>query len=52
MCYNDRTYCPFKDCKEFDKCYAALTEKIEKDAKRTGYWIAKYIDKPNCFEKK
>ena len=56
LCYLDKTFCPFKDCKYFDTCERALTENIKKDAEKAGLPICQFVDtpdnKPECYEKK
>jgi hypothetical protein len=52
LCYRDRTFCKFRDCKKFTTCHRALTEDIEKVAEDFGLPIAKFVDKPECFEDK
>ena len=55
MCYKDTTFCPFYlECKNGNDCGAALTPKVEEDAKK--WWgednppISVYLDNPNCFK--
>lgn len=55
MCYRDMTFCDFSDCKKFGvKCNRSLTATVKQDAER---WmkdapIARYLEKPECFEDK
>ena len=54
LCYKDKTWCVFKDCKKFNKCEDALTDKVKLDALK--WWgksnapIAVYSEKPNCYK--
>ena len=55
ICYRDKTFCPFYlECIDGKDCTAALTLKVEEDAKK--WWgegtppIAVYLDKPECFK--
>lgn len=61
MCYKDKTFCPFYlECINGKDCTAALTLKVEEDAKK--WWkliseegippIAIYLDKPECFKER
>ena len=56
LCYKDRTFCPFEQCKKFPVCPTALTEKVQADAIRwwgkEGAPIAQFASKPSCFESK
>ncbi|GAG05049.1 unnamed protein product [marine sediment metagenome] len=53
MCYKDRTFCPFTECTDSDKCRVALTQQVKADAAR--WWgsddapIATYLEKPECY---
>jgi len=52
--YADRTFCPYRECKEFDDCFHALTDKILEDAKewwggKEGAPIVQWAEKPGCF---
>ena len=55
ICYRDKTFCPFYlECIDGKDCTAALTLKVEEDAKK--WWgkdnppISVYLYKPDCFE--
>lgn len=51
ICYKDKTFCPFKECKNFGKnCDRSLTEKIKKQADKFGLPICQFTEKPSCFE--
>lgn len=53
MCYRDKTFCNFYlDCEKGDICGWALTPKIRKEAKELRLPIARFLDKPRCFEDK
>jgi len=51
LCYRDRTYCPFTECKK-TACVVRLTEDIIRDAQAFGLPICQYVDKPPCFNDK
>ena len=51
LCYKDMTFCPFLDCK-VESCHRRLTEKIKKDAENFGLPVARFIDRPDCYEGK
>ena len=57
--YRDKTFCPFYlECIDGKDCTAALTPKVEEDAKK--WWklisdegnslISIYLNKPECFK--
>ena len=55
ICYKDITFCPFYlECVNGNDCRAALTPKVEEDAKK--WWnggnppISVYLNKPECFK--
>lgn len=56
ICYRDMTFCQFKDCKNFETCGRAFTEKVQQEA--IEWWgkndppVAFFVDKPDCFDKK
>lgn len=58
ICYKDKTWCTYKECKHSKTCKRFLSEQIKLDAKK--WWndseseppICVYIDKPECFTKK
>lgn len=54
MCYRDKTFCEARDCKKWNGCPDALTNKVETDASRwwgkEGAPISVYIENPKCFE--
>ena len=50
LCYKDRTYCDFKECKHKDTCSTYLTDKIKEDAHNFGLDVSVYANKPECFE--
>ena len=56
LCYKDRTYCEFEDCKNFGPaCNRSLTKKVHQAAEK--WWgnpnppIAVFLDKPECYRK-
>lgn len=52
FCYRDMTFCPYSDCKKFDSCFRALTEKVLTTAKNADIPICQFVEQPNCFEVK
>jgi len=56
ICYKDKTYCRFEDCKNFgDKkgdCDRSLTKEVEKEAEKFGLLICSFAERPDCFETK
>lgn len=52
ICYRDRTYCDYNECKKFSKCDRALTVGVLDKAKSINLPVCKFIDKPKCFKKK
>lgn len=53
MCYRDRTFCGFyTDCKYGGKCEWALTPKVKAGVRASGFRLAEYTDKPECWKKK
>lgn len=40
MCYRDRTFCPFSECKKLRACGTALTEEIKEQAKKAGLYTS------------
>jgi len=51
ICYRDMTFCDYRDCKHWEECHRKLTEKIMKDADHIHIPIAKFAEKPHCFER-
>ena len=61
MCYKDKTFCKFEDCKKWSGCSAAYTEQV---AVAVGNWwkarggkpedapVCFYSDMPGCHSKK
>jgi len=54
MCYRDRTYCNFSNCKNFDseKCHRVLSEIDNKRIIEGSWLVCYYVDKPDCFKEK
>ncbi len=48
LCYKDRTFCEFLECRNTD-CDRRLTPEIYKKAEELGLPICKFIEKPDCF---
>ena len=54
LCYKDKTFCGFQECRDFCKCDRALTKWVKKQAKA---WmgedapICQFAEKPECFKK-
>lgn len=58
ICYKDKTWCTFSECKRSKDCKSFLTDKIKEDADK--WWniigpyipapIMKYTTKPKCYE--
>ena len=58
ICYKDKTWCTFSECKHSKDCKSFLTDKIKEDADK--WWntkephkpvpIMKYATKPDCYE--
>ena len=56
ICYKDKTFCEFSNCKTWDKCDRALTKPVQAAAqkwwgKKSGAPICLFSDKPDCFVK-
>lgn len=54
LCYKDRTFCKFSDCKEFNNnCHRAFTKKVEKEysliISEQRLPVAYFLQKPGCF---
>jgi len=48
ICYKDMTFCSYyKECEGID-CIRALTPQVKKDAKRIGFPICQFLEKPDC----
>lgn len=53
LCYKDKTFCGFKECKNFGKnCDRSLTDEVKKEARKFGLLISQFTDRPGCFEQK
>jgi hypothetical protein len=51
--YRDMTFCGyFKDCLTGKVCRRALTKENESKALQSSLPICRFIEKPDCFEKK
>lgn len=54
MAYGDKTFCPFKECNNFNSCHRALTDKVHEAAKEwwggDNYPLAVYVNPPACYE--
>ena len=58
ICYKDKTWCTFSECKYSKDCKSFITEKIKEDADKwwniTGHYIPapimKHTTKPKCYE--
>lgn len=51
--YRDITFCSFwKECKDGEACWRALTEKIVKEAEKEGLPVCQFVYKPDCFVEK
>ena len=51
--YLNKTYCGFwKTCKHGDDCGKRLTPGVQEAAATMGVLVAKYADKPPCYERK
>ena len=54
MCYKDKTFCSFSDCKHCHTCDSAYTG--EHQSKAEKWWGGKgapvmfYVNKPFCYE--
>ena len=50
--YRDKTWCPFKECANFNTCKRALTNEVRALAEdwMPNAPIAQYTDKPECYE--
>ena len=49
LCFRNKTYYDFKDCKYFNKCHEALIEQMQKDSNVSELPICKFIDKLGCY---
>lgn len=56
MCYKDKTFCKFNDCKIWKKCDRAFTKTEQAAAQK--WWgnkgeapICVFSEKPNCYKK-
>ena len=51
--YRDRVFCPFwEECKVGEGCDRALTDEVRRGAERVSIPIARYKDRPECFQEK
>ena len=54
--YRDMTFCSFwKECKDGEACWRALTDKIVKEAEeaeKEGLPVCQFVYKPDCFVEK
>jgi hypothetical protein len=63
ICYKDRTYCEYYQiCQHGSECSRALTDEVREAAHQWWNWfmkketdakdvpIARYVDKPECYE--
>lgn len=54
MCYRDRTWCSFTECKKASKCDRAFTESDRQKAKEwwggDDYPVCFFSEKPDCYE--
>ena len=50
--YQDRCFCAFKDCAKFNDCHRALTDEINEAATKAEMPIARFANKPECYEEK
>lgn len=52
MCYRDRTFCKFTDCKKFNKCLRALTDKDKELAEKIKLPICTFANRKEleCYE--
>lgn len=52
ICYKGMTFCDATDCRHFETCHRALTEKVKEGAEKIGLEIAVFSDpKQNeCYE--
>ena len=54
ICYRDRTFCEYTECKNYASCDRALTPQVQKDAEK--WWggkdapICTYAEEPVCFK--
>ncbi len=57
ICYRDKTFCPFSECANFNKCPDALTDEVQEQADK--WWegwscggetpISKDVEPPECY---
>lgn len=54
LCYKDKTFCNFKDCKKHTKeqCDRVPSELELQYSKDLGIPMCWFYDRPPCFEKK
>lgn len=50
LCYKGMTFCPYNGCRKFRICERALLNDIKNRARVSNLFIAKYIDKPECYK--
>ena len=48
ICYKDKTFCPFIDCKQRD-CDRRLTLAAELSAKKLNLPLSLLAEKPECY---
>lgn len=52
MTYKDKTFCTYSNCKNFNNCNRALTNKVRALAEEwlTNASISTFKNKPSCFK--
>jgi hypothetical protein len=50
LCYRDKTFCSFSDCKEYNRCHRAITQEVKDGANRIGLPICRFVEQPDCFQ--
>lgn len=50
ICYRDKTFCNFTDCKKFKKCPRALIDKDKESAEKMKLPICTFIIRPEYYE--
>lgn len=51
ICYKDRTWCDFKDCRYSDNCSRILSEYDLQRIENENWLVCKFVEKSKCYKK-
>jgi len=49
LCYRDRTFCDYYDCKISDSCDIKITDEIIEKSQNFGLPLCIFAERPECF---